>query len=214
MTSVNQDKATLFVIAAIRQALQDAIDSEFVDLPNHQVFIESAEPPYFYSKSIQLLIETLKKSRKVIVIFFDQFEEILTKDSLSYLYDLFKEAAYEVDFLKENIVLGFCWRTDVNLPATSQAYFTWHNLAKVREDIYFSEFSQQDSSNLLDGFENYLKQKGGRLELSIKKWLLDNCQNQPWLLKRFCGDIYNQHFNIQQFPLLQGTVAAINKGYS
>ena len=37
VTSVNQEKATLFVIAAIRQALQDAIDSEFVDLPNHQV---------------------------------------------------------------------------------------------------------------------------------------------------------------------------------
>ena len=96
VTSVNQEKATLFVIAVIRKALQEAIDSGFVDLPNHQVSIESAEPPYFSSKSIQLLIETLKNSRKVIVIFFDQFEEILTKDSLSYLYDLFKKAAYSL----------------------------------------------------------------------------------------------------------------------
>ncbi|PSB09399.1 hypothetical protein C7B69_22315 [filamentous cyanobacterium Phorm 46] len=193
MTSVNQEKATLFVIAVIRQALQEAIDNRFVDLPNHQVFIESAEPPYFSSESIQLLIKTLKNSRKVIVIFFDQFEEILTRDSLSYLYDLFKQAAYEVDSLKENIVLGFCWRTDVNLPTTNPAYFTWHNLAKVRKDIYFSEFSQQDSSSLLDGFEKYLKQQGRPLQTNIKKWLLNNCQNQPWLLKKICGDIYNQH---------------------
>jgi hypothetical protein len=192
VTSVNQEKATLFVIAVIRKALQDAIDSGFVELPNHQVSIESAEPPYFSSQSIQLLIETLRNSRKVIVIFFDQFEEILTKDSLSYLYDLFKQVAYEVDSLKENIVLGFCWRTDVNLPTTNPAYFTWHNLAKVRKDISFSKFSHQDSLNLLDGFENYFNQKGSRLPSSIKKWLLDNCQNQPWLLKRFCGDIYNQ----------------------
>ena len=94
----------------------------------------------------------------------------------------------------------------MNLPATSQAYFTWHNLAKVREDIYFSEFSQQDSSSLLDGFENYLKQKGSRLESSIKKWLLDNCQNQPWLLKRFCGDIYNQPFNISELDPKQKVI--------
>lgn len=198
VTSVNQEKATLFVIAAIRQALQKAIDNGFVDLPNHQVSIESVESHYFSSESIQLLIKTLKNSRKVIVIFFDQFEEILTRDSLSYLYDLFKQAAYDVDSLKENIVLGFCWRTDVNLPTTNPAYFTWHNLAKVRKDIYFSEFSQQDSSSLLDGFKKYLNsnQKGSRLQPSIKKWLLDNCQNQPWLLKRFCGDIRGNLRNV------------------
>lgn len=207
VTSVNQEKATLFVIAAIRQALQKAIDNGFVDLPNHQVSIESVESNYFSSESIQLLIKTLKNSRKVIVIFFDQFEEILTRDSLSYLYDLFKQAAYDVDSLKENIVLGFCWRTDVNLPTTNPAYFTWHNLAKVRKDIYFSEFSQQDSSSLLDGFKKYLNsnQKGSRLPSSIKKWLLDNCQNQPWLLKRFCGDIYNQR-NISELDPKQKKV--------
>ena len=207
VTSVNQEKATLFVIAAIRQALQKAIDDGFVDLPNHQVSIESVESNYFSSESIQLLIKTLKNSRKVIVIFFDQFEEILTRDSLSYLYDLFKQAAYDVDSLKENIVLGFCWRTDVNLPTTNPAYFTWHNLAKVRKDIYFSNFSQQDSSSLLDGFEKYLNlnQKGSRLPSSMKKWLLDNCQNQPWLLKRFCSDIYHQ-LNISELDPKQKKV--------
>jgi len=195
VTSINQEKASLFVIAVIRKALQEAIDKKFVDLPNHKVLIESAEPPYLDSQSIQLLRESLKKSGQVIVIFFDQFEEILTKDSLSYLYGLFEKAAYEVDSLKENIVLGFCWRTDVNLPATHQSYFTWYQLEKIRKDIYFSEFSKQDSLNLLEGFDKYLIQAGKRLEPSIKKWLLDNCQNKPWLLKKICGDIYNQHLN-------------------
>ena len=203
VTSVNQKKANQFVIAAIRKALQDAIDSGFVELPNHQVSIESVEPPYFSNKSIQLLIETLKKSDKVIVIFFDQFEEILTKDSLSYLYDLFEQAAYEVDGIKENIVLGFCWRTDVNVPLKHQAYFAWHNLANRRKDIYFSRFSSQDSLNLLNGFEKYLNQKGIQLQPRIKKWLRDNCQNQPWLLKKLCGDIYNEHINQSELFLSQ-----------
>ena len=61
VTSVNQKKANLFVIAAIRKALQEAIDRGFVKLPNHQVSIESLEPPYFSNKSIQLLIENAIK---------------------------------------------------------------------------------------------------------------------------------------------------------
>ena len=111
---------------------------------------------------------------------------------------MFEQAAKEVDSLKQNIVLGFCWRTDVNLPATNQAYSTWHNLEYLRKDIHFSEFSQQDSSSLLDGFEGYLAQTGNRLQKSRRDWLLENCQNQPWLLKKLCGDIYNQHLNISE----------------
>jgi DNA polymerase III delta prime subunit len=199
VTSSYLEKETLYVIAVIRKALQEAIDTGFIDIPNHQVFIESSEPPYFDSKSIKLVRQKLQEADRVILIFFDQFEEILTKNSLSSIYEMFEKIAYEVDSLKENLVLGFCWRTDVNLPTTNPAYFTWHNLTKVRKDIYFNEFSKQDSSSLLDGFEKYLnekhKRKRKRLQKSIRDWLLENCQNQPWLLKRFCGDIYNQHLN-------------------
>ena len=198
VTSSYLEKETLYVIAVIRKALQEAIDTGFIDIPNHQVFIESSEPPYFDNKSIKLVRQKLQEADQVILIFFDQFEEILTKNSLSSIYEMFEKIAYEVDSFKENIVLGFCWRTDVNLPATHQAYHTWHNLKKVRRDIDFSNFNRQESSNLLDRFDHCLIENRKELQPRIKKWLLENCPNQPWLLKKLCGDIYNQHLNISE----------------
>lgn len=198
VTSVNPEKATLFVISVIRKAFQETIDMNFIELPDHKISIESTEPPFFASQSIQLALQKLKQSRKVLVIFFDQFEEILAKDSLNCLYDLFKRAAYEVDSLKENIVLGFCWRTDVITSIKHKAYETWNQLERVRKDIEFGDFTNQDSLDVLKLFNEYLHQDKKRLEPKLEKWLLENCQNSPWLLKKICGDIYNQHLNISE----------------
>ncbi|MEH2248790.1 restriction endonuclease [Nostoc sp.] len=195
VTSVNADRAMFFIIGVITKALQEAVDNGFIEIANHKILIESTEPPFFSSRSIQLAVENLKVNRRVMIIFFDQFEEILTKDSLATLYELFQTAAYEVDSLKENIVLGFCWRTDINLPIQHRAYHTWHELQRIRKDIDFNEFSYQDSLKLLHGFDEYLKQEGKPLDPKIKRWLAENCQNLPWLLKKLCGDIYNQNID-------------------
>lgn len=203
VTSVDYDRASLFINAVIAKAFQEAVNNKFIDITDHKILVESTEPPFLSSNSIKLALENLKVNQRVIVIFFDQFEEILTKESLSTLYDLFKIVAYEVDALKENIVLGFCWRTDINLPVKHTAYYTWHDLERIRKDIEFDEFSYQDSLNLLEGFSDYLKQKRKRLDPKIKKWLSENCQNLPWLLKKLCGDIYNQNFDKREMSSIQ-----------
>ena len=135
----------------------------------------------------------------MIVIFFDQFEEILTKDALSSLYGLFKDAAYEIDSLKKNIVLGFCWRTDVHLPPEHPASSTWEKLQERLKNIKLAEFSESESLELLDGFQEYVTTKKDKeLEIITKATSLrDNLSsqpwfNQPWYLKRECGELYNQ----------------------
>jgi hypothetical protein len=205
VTSVNQKNANLFVIAAITKGLQQAINIGFVDHPNQLVSIDS-ESPYFDNESIRLLTENLKNTGKVIVIFFDQFEEILTKDALSSLYGLFKEAAYYIDSLKKNIVLGFCWRTDINIPPEHPAYSTWEKLQYRLKNINLAEFSESESLELLDGFNQYVTtQKDKELEIITKASLLrDNLSgqpwfNQPWYLKQKCSELYNQ--NIDQSKL-------------
>lgn len=197
VTSVNDKNANLFISAAIIKALEGAIDSKFVEIPNHLVSINPESP--FHSESIRLLIEKLENSDKVIVIFFDQFEEILTKDALSSLYGLFKEAAYKIDSLKKNIVLGFCWRTDVHLPPEHPASSTWEKLQERLKNIKLAEFSESESLELLDGFKEYVTAKKDKeLEIITKATSLrDNLSsqpwfNQPWYLKRECGELYNQ----------------------
>ena len=204
VTSVNQTNVDLFVSAAITKALEGAIDSKFVEIPNFLVSLNSESP--FDSESIRLLIENLENSGKVIVIFFDQFEEILTRDALSSLYGLFKEAAYEIDCLKKNIVLGFCWKTSIDIPPEHPAYDTWEKLQYRLKNINLAEFSESESLELLEGFKEYVttqKDKGLEIitkasslrdDLSSQPWF-----NQPWYLKTKCGELYNQ--NIDQFQL-------------
>ena len=197
VTSVNEKNANLFVSAAIIKALEGTIENRFVEIPNHLESINPESP--FHSESIRLLIENLENSDKVIVIFFDQFEEILTKDALSSLYGLFKDAAYEIDSLKKNIVLGFCWRTDVHLPPEHPASSTWEKLQERLKNIKLAEFSESESLELLDGFQEYVTTKKDKeLEIITKATSLrDNLSsqpwfNQPWYLKRECGELYNQ----------------------
>ncbi len=211
VTSVNQTNADLFVSAAITKALEGAIDSRFVEIPNHLVSINPESP--FDSESIKLLIENLENSGKVIVIFFDQFEEILTKDALSSLYGLFKEAAYNIDCLKKNIVLGFCWKTDIDIPPEHPAYDTWEKLQYRLKNINLAEFSESESLELLDGFKEYVttqKDKGLEIitkasslrdDLSSQPWF-----NQPWYLKTKCGELYNQNIDQSQLDPDQNKV--------
>lgn len=150
---VRSAKGALFIVSAIRSAIQKSIEEGFIDLPGHKISIESIEQPLFSSASVQLALEKLKSSRRVLTIFFDQFEEIFTKESLFCLYELFEKIAYEVDSLKANIVLGFCWRTGILIPDDHQAYHLWHGLSDKRLEFEVKDFIPEDSNKLLQEFD-------------------------------------------------------------
>lgn len=189
---VRSAKGTLFVISAIRAAIQQAIDDGFIEITSHSISIDSIEQPLFSSQSIRLAIEKLRASRRVLIIFFDQFEEIFTKESLFGVYELFEKATHEVDSLKTNIVLGFCWRTGIIMPDGHKAYHLWHGLKDRRLEFEVKDFSQEESLNLLKQFDKYLSKRRKPLERQLKKWLLEYCPGFPWLLRKVLGDIYNQ----------------------
>ncbi len=208
VTSVDPSQSTLFIPKVLTKALQTAINDKFIDLPNHKIST-ILEPPFFCTESIQLALDKLKNNNRVLVIFFDQFEEIIIKENLSSLFNVFKRLAYDIDSLKENIILGFCWRTDINISMEDPRYHDWQELVKIRKDIEFDNFSYQDSLKLLYRFSEYLNQNGKSLDPKIEKWLSENCQNLPWLLKKLCGDIYNQ--KIDQRQISSGNKKLITK---
>lgn len=196
---VRSAKGILFVVTAIRTAIQQAIKDNFIEIPDHKISIESIEQPFFSSPTIQLALEKLKETRRVLVIFFDQFEVILTKESLFGVYELFEKLAHEIDALKENIVLGFCWRTGIiGMLDDHKAHRLWHKLEDKRQEFKLKDFNLEESRNLLNQFDEYLVKQGKPLEQKLKQWLLENCPPFPWLLRKICSDISNKVVNEQE----------------
>ncbi|MFM6343646.1 MAG: hypothetical protein ACKPFK_00655, partial [Dolichospermum sp.] len=110
-------------------------------------------------------------------------EEILTKNSWSFIYEDFIEVAQEINNFKENIVFGFSWREDINVPVTSPTYDYWHKIRDKSKRINLNEirfsFSKNDIEQALNEFEKFLVNRTHitKLDSSIKKWIVDNCQN-------------------------------------
>ncbi|MCG5056830.1 MAG: restriction endonuclease [Limnoraphis sp. WC205] len=181
----------LFVASAIKNAIQKAIDEKFIELQNHKVSIDSIEQPLFRSSSLQLVLEKLRSSQKTIIVFFDQFEELLTKESMFSVYEQFQRLAYEINSLKENIILGFCWKTGIRYSDEHKAYYLWHDLSSLRREIVVEEyFNYQESSQLIRQFNNRSK-----INQQLENFIVRECPGYPWLLRLICSEIYNSNLS-------------------
>lgn len=198
VTAISDNKAKYFIVNVIQKTLQEAIDNKFINITNHKIDVDSLDYPFFESSSIKLLRNKLIEERKVIVIFFDQFEEVLTKNSWLSIYQDFIEVAQEINYIQENIVFGFSWREDIDVPVTSPTYYYWQTISNMSKIINLNElafsFSEKDIKQALKKFEMFLVNESNvkKIDPSIKEWILDNCQNMPWLLKKICGEIYRE----------------------
>ena len=172
---------------ALKLCLESAIKDGFVKGDaNNLIFGTSSNP--FSDDSIKNLLITLKEESKVIILYFDQFEEIFSKENL---FSLFKELSLlcnAVTSVQENIILGFAWKTDGSIPQEHPAYYLWQNTADHRREFELTTFNKAEISNALTKFSQVL---GQRLNPQLRTILFDHCQGYPWLLKKLSIHVYN-----------------------
>ncbi len=185
---VRSAKGPLFVAKALKTAIQTAIDDGFIQTPPINITIESTES-FLRSESIQLALNSLQTNKRVLVVFFDQFEELFTKEELLPTFETFKKLAFEVHGAQANLVIGFSWRTGITLSDDNPAYHMWHDLKDLRKGIVLSEFKSGESSQLLTQFERELSEK---LLPPLRRRLLEQGQGLPWLLKKLSIHIYRE----------------------
>lgn len=141
------------------------------------------------SDSIRMFIDECEKKRELIIIVFDQFEELYSKPGLFSVFEEAKRLMFSTISASSNIVLGFAWKTDSTVPQDHPAYHMWHQLSDHRFEITLKRFSHSDAEQSLKIFEAEL---GERIRPELRKYLLGNCQGYPWLLKKLCIHLYEQ----------------------
>lgn len=141
------------------------------------------------SASIKSYLDSCSRNNKVIMLIFDQFEELYSKPSLCDLFDETRRFMLSVISAKLNFIVGFSWKTDCSVPQGHPAYFTWNSLSGHRHEILLRQFSDEDVSDVLSLFEKELTQK---IRPDIRRYILDNGQGLPWLIKKFCIHLYEK----------------------
>jgi hypothetical protein len=181
-------RGPLYVAKVLRAALQAAADSGFVNAPSGGITIQSTEG-LLRGASVETVLSELRDGNRIIVLFFDQLEELLTKSELLATFEAFRRLALEVQAASTNIVVGSSWRTGLALSDDNPAYHMWHGLSDSRMTFRLDRFTSRESSEMVTQFEHVL---GGRLVDPLRRRLLEQGQGIPWLLKKLCIHVHRE----------------------
>jgi DNA-binding Lrp family transcriptional regulator len=141
------------------------------------------------SESVRQFLRECERKRELIILVFDQFEELYSKPELLSVFDTAKSLMFSALASSTSLVLGFAWKTDSSIPQEHPAYHMWHELSDHRYEVSLRPFSHADATNSLDIFE---KELGERIRPELRKYILENSQGYPWLLKKLCIHMYEQ----------------------
>ncbi len=180
-------KSSNYVSAAVLKAFSKAIENKFIFPP--VLPLESGAPATVLdSESLQDCLQQLRTRERVIILVFDQFEEVLTKPELRDIFERLRLLSLSIDAQKEKLVVGFSWKSDAFLPQEHPAYYLWHQMMDRRLDYQIPIFNSKDISRALGRFQAELEQK---LNPVLKSQLIQHSQGFPWLLKKLCIHVFN-----------------------
>lgn len=171
---------------ALKACLEAALKDNFIKLPSKEVDICNVANVFNDSLIIDIMNQ-LRENNKLIVLIFDQFEETFSKKELSTLFDSIRKLSIAVDAQKENIILGFAWKTDLSIPADHAAYYMWSSLLDRRKEFELPQFTAREINSAINVFG---KQLSEQINPVLKRYLTEQCQGYPWLLKKLCIHVY------------------------
>lgn len=165
--------------------IKKAVDSDFIPKEYLSIKIPSSYDILSHDLSKNLL-SWLEKESKILVLVFDQFEDIFRKEGI---FKSFYKFLLDVNNIKGNLVLGFSWKSEVNIPIENEAYHLWQQSRDLAFRITLDEFDASESKAIVRQLE---KDISARFDIDFTRKVVDNAQGYPWLVKKLCIHIKKQ----------------------
>ncbi|MGE9818261.1 MULTISPECIES: nSTAND1 domain-containing NTPase [Acinetobacter calcoaceticus/baumannii complex] len=184
---VRSARGSRFVAEAVGKAFNTAVSHGFIE-SDTSFTIENIDE-ITGGKAFQEYAQFLEKNNKVMVIFFDQFEEVFMKEELFSLFRAFRRFALDISAEKTNVVVGFSWRTGIFLGNDNPAYGLWYDLRDHRTERKLKTFDVKDSNKMISSFEIEAEIN---LTKPLKARLIQQAQGFPWFLKKLCIHLFKK----------------------
>ena len=130
--------------------------------------------------------ERLAPERRVLMVFFDQFENLFfLPDALRPIRDLF----LKVGGAQTNVILGFSWKKDLFGITTEFPYQMRDAIAEGSRRLSLGAFSESEAAEMLQRLSAEIRSK---LRKDLVFFLSEFSQGYPWLLKKLCAHVKQQ----------------------
>jgi len=125
----------------------------------------------------------LEASRKVLVIFFDQFENVFYEKPI---LERVSQAMLRVTDAQTNVIFGFAWKSDLVGLTGPFPYRLRDSITDSSRILHVNQFSEIETEALLDHLARDLRSK---LRKDLRFLLAEFSQGYPWLLKKLCAHV-------------------------
>ena len=170
-----------FAFRAIHHALRISLGNKLPVGPNLQ-----HGPLTGIDGAIDTLLQigrALEHHDKVLVIFFDQFENVFAlPETAARVRDVFAK----VLDAQTNVVIGFSWKTDLIGSTNDFPYQVRDTLSGGSQSVRLELFSKLESDALLERLGDELRTP---VREDLKFFLSEFSQGYPWLLKKLCAHV-------------------------
>lgn len=184
---VRAAKSPEYIFSALIKALKSAQSAGFGDTTSDLYLTNVSNP--LNSDSIKNYLESVENKEQLIILVFDQFEELYSKQELYSVFERASELLLNAAAIKLPFCLGFAWKTDSTTHNEHPAYFFWHKLSDYRVTRKLSPFTDNESNAAINVFEREIKSK---IHQDLKHNLIVGSQGYPWLLKKLCIHLYEK----------------------
>jgi hypothetical protein len=177
-----------FIGLAFKKLVTSAIESGFLEKGIFTKKLHIISPfNVLDDDSVSELFKELRRRKKVLVLVFDQFEDKFRNEEL---FDAFYQFCIDVNDLKENLVVGFSWKSEINVPFGNKASNKFHQLRDYAKCITVPEFNQNDAKQVVQQLE---KSIGKSIGNDLERRLIESSQGYPWLIKKLCIHTLKQY---------------------